>query len=1109
MAKVKLTILTEMAPRSISDSARKTLFSGLLVMVLLASSLATALAGPWPPEKLIPAPSLISPADGTETTGNPDDPDTGRVLYEPLGIPTFEWQDVGASKYELEVATTAAFSTPIFKLDKLEYPSYTPNGDGETSPGFSLIFEAGEFKDQATFYWRVRAWDDDLDQWSDYSPTWSFIRHWGHKPILQHPANNAIEDMTPYFTWDPVPGASFYHIQVDTSPAFGDLTLDEITDVPSLAPDFAFANDDDLYWRVRAFHRPNSRRRDGDRGGPWSEVYKFKLDWASDDTRVELLTPPNFANYINRPLYCWTPVPGALKYKIDVATQPEFTSGGFVVKEKWTEGTCYSFERDNTYTLNYNTTYYWRVTPFHYNGESGQSSDLGGTAFQFQSAPSEPPQVPTLFYPPYYYTPIMAETFEDRTVAVPTFMWDHVEGATSYELCIDDDIAMDCTSPSAIVVETANASFTFTDTATYPLEDGTVYYWKVRADGWPEWDTMNNKWKTRIDQSRLFVTDTIQLIKPTYQVEGWSNGYKYGQESVTYYPVLGWTGTGTSGRTYRVQIARDDDFEAVDLVHDVETDFTEYTPVEAAEPGTYFWRVQQVAPTTGNWSETGRFIVARNFVPVPPDTITVDGDPSDWSGVDYYLPAGESGDASAPHELMGFQVTSDSYNWYFGIPISSTTKLGLYFDSDHFDGGGATGPPVEHPGDPLPPLAHQPEYVVYWDYNDSTLDDGRIYELQSGNWTNLGTLFSVNGVAAYTDTVGFLEISIPVNKLSTSYSKGSLSMMLFTIDESGTVQDRMPNLSGRPGEAAFLTDSTAPTPLLPANAPQDPTLATIEHNTPVLTWRHNEDGELSGAFFFQTFEDDTLTNIYNYEEGNSPKGGTFADSYTHWAPQDHYSDNNSYNWHIKRAQFSESAPNHFRKAGFTPVDLGFSPVLVSDTLTYTNRTPAFSWQPAQSAPQYYWKLEGEESMDVVTSLPYWTPQDAIRDGTYTWKVWARDANKNLTQEAATGTFRKVSDVVRVRSVEFGAGKLVLEWEPLSYAAYYEVQIADDAGFSKNDVSEDTYNATYIPARVPRATEDGAFYVRIIPYDNDNNPGTWLDLDLNVRPEQVYLPMIVK
>jgi hypothetical protein len=556
--------------------------------MLLTSSWLTAQAQKRPLAKTIRAPQLIGPTNGAETTGNPDDPNVaGRVLFQPLGIPTFRWEDVGAGKYELEVATTPAFGDDvILSLTDLRYPSFTPNGDGEEIPGFSLSEDvSGNFTDEATFYWHVRAWDSDTDQWSEYSSTWTFTRHWGYRPQLLAPTDNAVLDLTPQFDWAPVPGASFYQIQVDTSDAFGAPLIDATTDLPVFTSVASLPNDDDLFWRVRAFHRPNSSY-----GGPWSATHQFKLAWSSklgtEDRRPLLLIPPNNANYINRPLFCWQPVAGADIYSIDLATHPEFVAGTTVFTDKKTEGTCYAFPRDDTYKLVENTTYYWRVTALDANNRPGQSTSIGGSVHRFTVAPSEPPVVPTLFYPPYYYSPVLTGTFENHTVAMPTFMWDHVPGADTYELCIDNDDPMDCTGTTAIVVQTANASFTFTDTATYPLVDGQTYYWKVRADvlGKPSWDAMRNRWKTRIDRSTIAVTDTLALVRPTYQVEGWSNGARYGQESLTYYPVFEWTALDGIGKvTYQIQIAHDEAF--TNLVHDAETDFTQYTPLEPGAPG--------------------------------------------------------------------------------------------------------------------------------------------------------------------------------------------------------------------------------------------------------------------------------------------------------------------------------------------------------------------------------------------------------------------------------------------------------------------------------------------------------------------------------------------
>jgi hypothetical protein len=921
--------------------------------------------------------------------------------------------------------------------------------------------------------------------------------------------------VTPYFEWEPVPGASFYQIQIDTSDSFGSLLYNQTIDVPHFTPWDALQNDTDLFWRVRAFHRPNSGNTAAGYGGPWSEVREFQLAWSSrigagEDYRPLQLTPPNNATYVNRPLFCWQPVAGAKEYEIDIAKNPAFIAGSFIIENKITRNTCYNFDRNSGFDLDPSTLYYWRVTARDAKGFFGQSTDIGSgsAAFQFQTAPTEVPYVPSLFYPPYYYEPILSGNFEDRTVAVPTFMWDHVEGATAYELRIDDDAAMQ--DPPTVEVTTANASFTFTDTASYPLQDGEVYYWKVRALGTPQgttdWDQMGNKWKARIDRSRAVVTDTIQLIQPTYQSEPWTDGYRYGQESVTYYPSFSWTAVAPIGdATYEIQIAEDEGFNH--LVHTAQTEFAEYTPTGRPEPGTYFWRVRQSAPTSGVPSQPGRFIVSRNFTV---GLITVDGDPADWTLVPdaWYAPSGENLDAGAPHNLSGFYIANDNVNWYLGLNLSPMVDLGIYFDIDHFDQSGADGPPAAEGQDPGAPEAHQPEYAIYWSTDNTS---GAVYEWDGSAWQSNGTLSTILAAAAYSETLDFLELGIPVTQLG---QPGSLSVMLYTMDSQGQVQDLVPNRSGSGQEMvpAFLTESTTPTPLLPANAPSDPALATIERNTPVLIWRHNEINPAFGSsFFFQTYEDNTLTNLYEGEQGNSPSNPEhwFYNYNPYWAPMVHYSDNNSYHWLIQRGGFSASAANHFRKAGFIPLNLQFSPLIVSGTMTYTNRTPDFTWQATQSAPQYLWELwrGGQRVRAQETMMPFYTPRDAIADGTYTWKVYAKDPQGRLTAEAGQGEFRKVSDTVPVGTPEYSTRTLVLHWNPVDYAAYYRVEIADDPQFSRDKVAYDTYNTTFSPPQIPNAVKDGAFFWRVFLYDNRNNPGPAIDLRFDLYPEKVYLPVL--
>lgn len=1084
------------------------LLIALVLTTLVASPLLTAQAAVRR-APTIAAPTLISPAYGEETTGNPADPlIASRVLYEPLGIPTFEWEDVGASRYALEIATTAAFgSSVIFRNENLAYTTYTPGGSGEIGTGFSLTESSGDFADTATFYWHVRAWDDDTNTWSAWSSAWPFVRHWGYTTELTFPEDLSVQTQTPSFEWEPVPGASFYQIQVDTSDSFGSLIVNTTVDVPVYTPRDTFQNDSDLFWRVRAFHRPNSGSVTGGRGGPWSEVREFQMAWSSkisptEDNRPIQIIPSDNANYIGISLFCWEPVEGAQKYKIDIGTHPQFVSGSFW--SSFTENTCYVFNRNSHSGLLLDQTYYWRVTALDARNYPGQRTDDGGSgAWQFTTSPTETLQVPQQLYPPPYYEPIMDETFEDRTVASPTFVWDHVRGATSYELRIDDDIAL--TDPPVALVTTENASYTFTDDGTYPLNDGQTYYWRVRAlgapQGTPDWNGMLNYWPIRIDRSLVQPAASIRLLHPTYQSEPWTYGFKYGQESVTYYPSLSWTAVAPIGQaTYQVQIAYDEAFNYV--VHDGQTDFTEYTPTDRPEPGTYFWRVRQIAPSQGSWSSVGRFIVSRNFSFA---AIDVNGNSDDWIGITKY--DDDNDGVSSDYDLDGLYIANDSIYWYLGLTLPSTNAhLGFYFDVDHFDLSGAPAPPSGK-GDPNWTDAHRPEFAIYW---DTANQNGDVYEWNGTSWTYRGSLSNISASAAYDSVTRFLEMKLPVTFLD---QPGSLSTMIVSVDGSESVRDKLPNIPGHANEAAFLTESTTPTPLYPANTPSDASLAETEHNTPVLIWRHNEAG-YSGTYFFQTFEDETLTNLYENENGNVPSDGRSFWAYNpFWAPQVHYSDNNSYHWRIRRSGFDGAAPQHFQKAAYLPVDLQFTPLIVSDTLTYTNRTPSFSWQPAQSSPQYVWELweSGVRVQSITTMNPYYTPPTAIDDGTYTWKVYARDARGRNSAEAAQSEFRKVSDIVPVdpeNGVVYSGNKLIFSWDPVDFAAYYRIEISDDPQFS-HIWSDTTYNTTFTPPTRISQADDGEFYWRVYMFDNRNHAGPYIDLKFGGDSEKIYLPLVIR
>ena len=103
----------------------------------LLAPAARAAAPEIPGGAALPVP--LAPANGAETTGNPDDLDATRLRCAPLGIPTLSWENTGASRYELGTATTQPSGDSIvLKRDDLQYPTYTPTGTDETGGGLGL-----------------------------------------------------------------------------------------------------------------------------------------------------------------------------------------------------------------------------------------------------------------------------------------------------------------------------------------------------------------------------------------------------------------------------------------------------------------------------------------------------------------------------------------------------------------------------------------------------------------------------------------------------------------------------------------------------------------------------------------------------------------------------------------------------------------------------------------------------------------------------------------------------------------------------------------------------------------------------------------------------------
>jgi subtilisin family serine protease/Leucine-rich repeat (LRR) protein len=466
-------------------------------------------------------PDLIAPANGSATK------DT---------TPTFKWGAVaGATRYQLQADNDADFSSP--KIDvRPSSMAYTPT----TGIGNNL------------FYWRVRARLAD-GTWGLWSIVWSFsvdtVRP--AKPVLITPANTTTEPMNlPVFNWSDVPtDVHHYHIQVDNNATFASPEINEPNVVSSTYTAPTPLIDARYYWRVQTVDAA------GNKSG-WTAAWSFVVNTVP--TPLPMLVSPVNGAITNdtTPTLTWSAVPGALLYRVQVSTVPDF--GTLKVN---TTRTGVSFTPGTAWM---NNTYYWRVQA---QGGDGEWSLWSEPVWSF-TIDTVKPVSPTLASPPNGST---------VTTSAPTFRWNAVSDATSYVIQIDR--RSDFTSVDKLQASVVGVEYTPT-----PLADR-KWYWRVRAvDAAGNQSGWTTAWNVRVD---AIPTPVPSLLSPA-------------DGSVTRDTTPTFTWSAVAGATqYRIQVDNNLDFSSP--ATNATKSSTAHTPTTALANGLYYWHAQAKG-ADGAWS---------------------------------------------------------------------------------------------------------------------------------------------------------------------------------------------------------------------------------------------------------------------------------------------------------------------------------------------------------------------------------------------------------------------------------------------------------------------------------------------------------------------------
>ena len=1010
-------------------------------------------------------------------------PDSDAVLAF-FDSPVFSWTPVtGAAKYRFQIAVTQdGFSSPTVSLDTL-----------------STSIQPRDRLANGIYYWRVVP-IDTADHLGTPSDVQSFTLAYGTAmsdmvPELLAPDDESSPTFTPTFHWTAVEGAEHYRLEY-TSDENCDFTLGTAVDTRQTyyTPVNTFPNDARYCWRVRV--------ESGLAIGDWSQVWHFQKNW---NLQPLLLTPTNLYQTGLYPVYSWTPVPGASYYNIQIATNPSFSP---IFEEKNTANTVYTPQS----IYSGNAYYYWRVRPV----DGGGSYGLTSSVFEFQSSTAS--AAPIQIYPLYYYQPnnygqYTMSPVEDRTVALPIFMWHRVLNpaptggvfADAYRIQVAQTPYF---TTLAWEYDTENTIATPTLADNFIPATGQDYYWRVcpldnlggsclinSASGLPWWSQI---WKARFDANKVLPAtsgESPALLRPAH-----------GHESVEATPLLEWW-PYLGATQYQVEISRDTSFSSIEASETVT--LPSYAPpaslaqrsLERTDYGTFYWRVRAyVGASWGNWSPSRRFQVASQ---------------SEWrytrtlGSLDNQLLIGDDtvGDTNANFDLTTLYVSQANTHWFLGFHanLSGDSSYVFYIDLDHVDGSGATTPP-ERPYTVSTIAAHRPEYAIYVDKIGGVVNAQNtwVFAWNGSAWGFGQKLADIGGSVYALD--GHVELQLPNGAIGMSQVTSSASVMLFSVDPgSNLVADSVPTDPQAPGAAQLSRFSAVSERMNLVSPPSTATgdISTIPSILPFF-WDWPTGAGLSTPFagsILQAALDPNYTSPVATFQINSD---TSHFSQHHITLLNDILGDNIYYWRVQPRYMSDPIAFGAWSGGWSVRRVGLTAQNLQTSITFA--TPSFSWDMTEGAHSYRLQVStdpnfGTTAINQITPLNSYTPTATLAQGNYYWRVqvnrfsnvgndWSEVEQFSLGLPLPTGLSPHNTVVHAAPTfcwdalVGYDPGNPAI---PVLTAWKYRLQVSQDANFSNIYETVDTVNNCWTPTM---GYHDGTYYWRLAMIDGNSRMGSY-------------------
>ncbi|HEY3437972.1 MAG TPA: Ig-like domain repeat protein, partial [Actinotalea sp.] len=559
-------------------------------------------------------------------------------------MPSMRWTEIQNAAYYRVFYAQIGSSTYVELTragDKLPQAAFTYPG-GNTA----LPLNHQETLPDGTWSWVVQAFSVDNALLAMSDPA-IFTLAPSQFVSYVAPALGATGSDVPEMRWNPAVDGYEYIVHIALDPNFTNVIRTYTTQFPALSPREALPDNQagqSYYWYVQVCKAPHSC-------GPLpQQAYEAGAQNISSFRKTSpapvLTAPAGGATVTGQVAFAWqdyfltdSGAPGAKSYKIEVATDPTFTT----IIDTATVDQPYYAPWSKAYA---DTVYYWRVQAIDGSGQALTRSDNGQGALSFQKVSGQPASLTS-------------------TVAsgLPTLSWAPLTQAGSYT--VDLYRGTDGTYPLANRVQTASTTYYAAYTPDKALAPGT-YSWRVAKN---DVDGNPGSWAGDGGGS-AFSGDTFTIGSPALNLVAPADAATLTSSDT----LFTWDGL-VGAASYRFQTSTTDAFTST-FESQKTVGTTWVSPKYYVDGTTYRWRVQALDSSDNVISTSAFRTFTKNEVTV---ALTSSANPSK-SRQSLVLSAAVSRAGATPTGAVTFfdgATSLGSGTLASGVATLTTTALGV------------------------------------------------------------------------------------------------------------------------------------------------------------------------------------------------------------------------------------------------------------------------------------------------------------------------------------------------------------------------------------------------------------------------------------------------